>query len=129
MCKGTFETMYAAPLRRFLFVCLGFIVLLKNFHSYGDVTSAGEGLQILTYARHSWLLNSEGSLSCHTYCETGHLRGPVKLTYCRAFGNGTVTTSFYDLGMLRLGFKDLAFCPLTRIFDDGVLHVNESCLL
>ena len=26
----------------------------------------GEGLQILTYARHLWPLSSEGSLACHT---------------------------------------------------------------
>ena len=42
------------------------------FHSYGDVTIAGQGLQILTYTRHSWPLNTEGSLACHTYCDTGH---------------------------------------------------------
>ena len=40
--------------------------------SYGDVTITDEGLQILTYARHLWPLSSEGSLACHTYCETGH---------------------------------------------------------
>ena len=51
----------------FVFVCFG------GFHSYGDVTITGEGLQILTFARHSWSLSSEGSLSCHTYCDTGHL--------------------------------------------------------
>ena len=33
--------------------------------------NAGEGLQILTYARHSWPLSSEGSFTCHTYCDTG----------------------------------------------------------
>ena len=55
-----------------LLVCLGFIVLLENFNSYGDVIIAGEVLQILTYARHSWPLSSEGSLACHTYCDTGH---------------------------------------------------------
>ena len=44
----------------------------RIFHSYGDVTVAGEGQQILTYARHSWPLSSEGSLACHTYCDTGH---------------------------------------------------------
>ena len=32
----------------------------------------GEGLQNLTYPRHSWPLNSEGSLVCHTYRDTGH---------------------------------------------------------
>ena len=45
----------------------------RIFHSYGDVTIAGEGLQILIYARHSWPLSSEGSLACHIYCDTGHL--------------------------------------------------------
>ena len=40
--------------------------------SYGDVTITGDGLQILTYVRHSWPLSSEGSLACHTYCDTGH---------------------------------------------------------
>ena len=55
-----------------LFVYLGLSSHLRIFHSYGDVTIAGEGLQILTYARHSWPLSSEGSLTCHTYCDTGH---------------------------------------------------------
>ena len=40
-------------------------------HSYGDVTITGDGLQILTYARHS-RLSSEGSWACHTNCDTGH---------------------------------------------------------
>ena len=44
---------------------MSFIVLDENkrefFYSYGDVTIFGEGLQILTYARQSWHLNSEGS--------------------------------------------------------------------
>ena len=59
---------------------------LRNFHSFGDVTNTGEGLQILTYARHSWSLSSEGSLACHTECYTGqlfiigHLLGTVTLT-------------------------------------------------
>ena len=43
----------------------------RIFHSYGDVTIAGEGLQILTYAHHSWPLSSEGSLRCHSNRGTG----------------------------------------------------------
>ena len=43
----------------------------RIFHSYGDVNIAVEGLQIFTYARHSWPLSSEGSLTCHTYCDMG----------------------------------------------------------
>ena len=62
----------------------------RIFHSYGDVTISVEVLQILT--QHSWPLSSEGSLACHTYCDTchllwhsasvfnGNLRGPVTLT-------------------------------------------------
>ena len=41
------------------------------YHSHGDVTIAGEGLQMLTYARPSWPLSSEGSLTCHTLWDTG----------------------------------------------------------
>ena len=52
-----------------LFVC-GFSSHLRIFHTYGDVTISGEGLQILTYARHLWPLSSEGSLACHTYCDS-----------------------------------------------------------
>ena len=36
--------------------------------SYGDVTIAGEGLQILTHPRHSWPLSRDGSWACYTYC-------------------------------------------------------------
>ena len=57
----------------FVFVCLGFSSHSRDiFHSYGDVTITGEGLQILTYALHLWTLSSEGSLTCHTYCDPGH---------------------------------------------------------
>ena len=52
------------------FVCLGFFVQLKNV--YGNFTMTSQGLQMLTYARPSWPLSSEGSLMCHTYCDTGH---------------------------------------------------------
>ena len=41
----------------------------RIFHSYGDVTIVGEGLQIWTYPRQS---SSEGSLACHAYCDTGN---------------------------------------------------------
>ena len=44
----------------------------RVFHSYGDVTISGEGLQILTYARHLWPLSSENSLAFHTYYDTVH---------------------------------------------------------
>ena len=75
-------------------VCLlvwGFSYHSRIFHSYGAVTIAGEGLQINTFAWHSWPLNSEGFLECNTYCDTGVRllwSSPRTLdthVYCRAF--------------------------------------------
>ena len=102
-----------------MFVCLFVCLFLRSlsslsriFHSYGDVTIAGEGLQILTYARHSWLLGSEGSLACHTYYDTGHSLIMVisedpchSHLFCPAFNSEAVTACFYYLGLSRLGFE------------------------
>ena len=43
------EIPYIPDINFCLFVCLECIVPLESFHSYGDVTIAGEGPQILTY--------------------------------------------------------------------------------
>ena len=59
------------PLYYWLVGCMELSSHSKIFHSYGDVTIAGEGLQILTYARHLGPLSSEGSLTFHTHCDTG----------------------------------------------------------
>ena len=69
-----------------MFVCLlGAFLPLENFSLI--CTIAGEGLQILTYTRHSWPLVSEGSLTCHIYCYmhgpslyNGHFQRTVALT-------------------------------------------------
>ena len=70
-----------------LIVCIWFIIPLENFSLIWRRQHSDEGLQILTYARPSWPLSSEGSLACHTYYDTGHpfviyghLRGPVTLS-------------------------------------------------
>ena len=58
-----------------LFVCLfawGFSSHWRKFHSYRKVIITGEELKTLTYTRHLWPLSSEGSLACHTCCDTGH---------------------------------------------------------
>ena len=57
-----------------ILVCLfgGFSSHSQVFHSYGDLIITVEGLQMFSYTRHSWQLSSEGSLACHTYCDTGH---------------------------------------------------------
>ena len=80
--------LFYAPKFVCLFVCLfrAFHPTRKFCHLYGDVTITGEGLRILTYTRHLWLLSSEGSVECHIYCYIGHPfimvisdRGPVTL--------------------------------------------------
>ena len=87
----------------------------RIFNSYRDVTITGEGLQILTYARHSWSLNSESSLACQTYCDTAHPFIMViswtrdTQTCYRAFSGGAVTICFYDLGLSRLEFEHPTF--------------------
>ena len=55
-----------------LFVC-SFSSHSRIFHSFGDVTIAGEGLQILTYAPHLWPLSSDDFLACHNYCDMGFI--------------------------------------------------------
>ena len=87
----------------------------------------------MNFAPHSWPLSSEGSLACHTFCDTGH---PFTIvisetrdthTYWRAFSSGAVTTCFYD-------FKH----PIFRLLDQrsiqrrhrrGQLALNSSLLL
>ena len=70
----------------FLFVYLEFIVPLKIFHSYGDVTIAGEGLQIFylcsaLMAIEQWGFFNVPHLLWHWHTlYNGHLRGPVTLT-------------------------------------------------
>ena len=43
-----------------LFVCMGLSRPTREFFTHMETTT-GEGLHILTYARHSWPLSSEGS--------------------------------------------------------------------
>ena len=55
-----------------MFVGFGFFLShSKIFHSDGDVIVTGEGLQILTYARHSWPLSSKASIACHSTLTRG----------------------------------------------------------
>ena len=84
------------------------------FHSYGDVTITDEGLQILTYTRHSWPMSSEGSWACSTYCDTGR---PFKMVISEDPSHSHLlpsvwhgswymcTTCFYDLGLSWIGFE------------------------
>ena len=54
------------------FLRMGFIVLLENFSLIWTRHHNRWRVQILTYARHSWPLSSDGFLACYIYCDTGH---------------------------------------------------------
>ena len=120
-----FQTVYKVNMR---FAGLSWLLLLifflfvwcftshwRIFHSYGDVTIIGEGLQILTYTRHSWSFSSWCSLKCHTYCDTEHtlikviFEDPWHSHLLQAYGSGAVTTCFPDLGLSWLGFEHPTF--------------------
>ena len=66
-------------IRQFLFLKKVFFFLMsfrsqsRIFHLFGDVTFAGEGLQISTYARHVLSLSREG-FKCATPTVTGDIR-------------------------------------------------------
>ena len=94
---------------RFLLVCLFVWSLASNswiFKPYGNFTIASEGLQTLTYARHSWSFSSE-----ENYFDTGlHFimvisEDPWLHTCCRAFDSWAFTACFYDLGLSRPGIE------------------------
>ena len=116
---------------RGFYVCLfvwNFSSHSRNFHLFGDVTIAGEGLHILTYARHLWPLSSEGSLACHNYCDTGHpfimiiSEDPWHCTLCQAFGSEAVTTFFNDFCLSQLGFENPTFRLWGELFN--TLHLR-----
>ena len=81
-CQGTGHTSKTGVFGLFWL----FLSHSRIFHMYGDVTIAGEGLQIFTYVRQL----IEGSFACHTYCDTGYpfitviSEDPCTKTYCRA---------------------------------------------
>ena len=51
-----------------------------------------------------WSFSSEGSLACHTYCDTGHPFIMIRdtRTCCRELSSGAVTFCFNDLCVSRL---------------------------
>ena len=80
--------------------------------TYEDVIITDEGLQILTYVRHSRPLSSEGSILCHTQIRhrptvyNGHLREPVTLTpVSEHLAVKLSLPVFYDLGLSRPGIE------------------------
>ena len=66
----------------FLFVLGGVFRPTRELFTHGDVTIAGERLQILICVQQSWPVSNEGShlLRQGAIVYFGHLRGPVTLT-------------------------------------------------
>ena len=55
-----------------MFFGVGYRRIREYFTPIETSQLLGEGLHILTFARHSRFWSSEGSLACLTYCDTGH---------------------------------------------------------
>ena len=87
----------------------------RIFHSYEDVTINDEGLQTMFSALHPWPLSRNGTLACHTFCDTGALfiwsyPRNYDIHICsRTFGSGTFNFFVNDLGLSQLGFKHPSF--------------------
>ena len=103
----------------FFFVCLK----LSSHARFFLTPITDKGIQIMTNTRLSWPSSSEGSYACHTYCDTVH---PIIVVISEepygthtqmlpSVGSGTVTTCFYDLDLLRLGFERPTFCMQAKI--------------
>ena len=103
----------------FLFVCLFAWVFFSShsriFHSYGKSQLPVKGFRFDLYstfmAIEQWGFISMPHLLWHgSSVKNDHLRKPRDThTSCRAFSCGAVTTSFYDLGLSRLGLKHPTF--------------------
>ena len=109
-----------------MYVCLfvwGFSSNSRIFHSQGDVTNSGDGLQMLTYARHLRPSSRKGSLAKHTYCDTGH---PLIMVISEDPWHSHLLPSchfmFYDLGLSRLGFEH----PNFRVRDKRSYRLHYS---
>ena len=86
------------------------------------------GLLILTYARHSWPLSSEGSLACHTYCDSGH---PFIMVTSEDQWHSHLLPSvsqwschylFYYFGLSRLGIEHLTFhCATAAVLRKSII--------
>ena len=76
---------------------------------------ASEGLQNLTYDWHLWPLNSEGSLTCHIYCETGHpsmmviFEDPWHSHLLLSAYQWSCHCLFFDIGLSQMGIEHLSF--------------------
>ena len=102
-----------------LLVYLGYMYLshFVSTPSYGDVSITGEGLQILTFARHLpvWSLSSDGSFACHIFCGSGHplimviYEGRWHSYLLPSVWQWSCQYSISDLDLSRLGFKHLIF--------------------
>ena len=104
-----------------LFVWI-FLSISRIFHSFGDVIITGEGLQILTYTRHS--LSSEGSSACLTYCQRGNpfqfhdLQGRVVMLRCGHIHDMVKMCNFNKIFYCTPGIGHTNLIIVIKEFDD-----------
>ena len=99
-------------------------------HSFRDVTMTGVNFDL--YSAHI-AIESESSLACHTYYDTGHLvimvisENPWHSHLLQAFAfmirSGTFTAYSYELGLSRLRFEHSTF----RWWGERTKSLGHSC--
>jgi hypothetical protein len=107
-----------------LFVCFE---SHEQFFSYlATVTITGDGAANLDLCLALTAFSSEGSFTCHTYCDTGPLffkvisERPVILPFeCRALGEGAITTYFKRLRFDAAGPSGARTHDLPRLLSES----------
>ena len=103
ICLTRSNYCYPAGLHRML-VC-SFSYDSRIFFAYGDITITGEGLQILTLTRHSWLLSN--------------IKSGIEKTaiYFSEIILGQVLMLYYVLRFVLLCYLDINMSPILCILD------------
>ena len=110
-------------LNKFTFFLLffGFFVPRGNFTLIWRPPVADKGQQILSHARNSWPLSREGSLTCHTYCDTGQ---PFIMVIDEDPWHSHLVLSvwlpFNDFGLFRPGIE-----PRSVVFEANALPLSH----
>ena len=102
-----------------------FVYSLKQFVNIGHERSDWNNSQKVKEC-HKWLLNGEGSLGCHTYCDTriSFILFISEYSWHLHLVSLPVST-LYDLGLLRLGLHTVV--KLTSISKSPKPLIYEGC--
>ena len=112
-----FEILDQTSQMRISTICFICLIPLENF----SLIWKRHHYQWRAYSRHSWPLSSEGSLACHTFCDTGHpfirvfSEDPWHSYICQALSSGAVTTWNSNIQPSACGANALTYCATAAV--------------